>query len=222
MESGATPTPYIPALVKKKLILPERNNSTYKVERYLKSRGIHPKVIWHCIRSNPLYESRKYHNAVFVGYNKQHEPKYAALRSTFASFKGEASGSDKTYSFRVEGYSNASKLHVFEAAIDLLSLASIKELRGENWLNDHYLSLGGISQSSVRNGLPKGLDNYLMHHSDIETICLHLDNDEPGRNAAAAERRADPPSGRDPGSRQPGNHRTDSRSSRSPVDRDES
>ena len=170
--------------VKKELKLPGKNKSSSRVEKYLQSRCIHPDVIHYCIDRGILYESVKYHNAVFVGYNEAGEAKYAMLRSTYASFKGEASGSDKTYSFRIAENPTATDLHIFEAAIDLLSLASIYRSRANDWLSCFYLSLGGVSQSSTRNGLPKGLSSFLSTHPAITTIHLHLDNDEPGRTAS--------------------------------------
>ena len=173
-------------LPKREIKLPDKNNTTYRVEKYLVSRCIHPEVIMYCIDKGTLYESAKYHNAVFVGCDDAGSPKYAMLRSTFASFKGEAAGSDKSYSFRIAEDIKATDLHVFEAAIDLLSLASLYKAQGEDWLSHSYLSLGGISQSRAKSGLPKGLDRFLASHPAVTTIHLHLDNDEPGRNAAIA------------------------------------
>ncbi len=187
LDGGVVPTYHPPAPKhKKQLILPEKNNSTYRIKNYLMSRGLSPEVLHYCITNDLLYESQKYHNAVFVGYNDEKEPKYAALRSTYAAFKGEATGSDKVWSFRIAANPRAEDLHIFEAAIDLLSLASMKVAAEENWLNDAYYSLGGVSQSSARNGLPKGLGHFLLSHPDISIIHLHLDNDEPGKNAAKA------------------------------------
>ncbi len=51
--------------------------------------------------------------------------KYAALRSTLGStFKQDASGSDKRYSFRLLAREPTDTVHLFEAAIDLLSYAT--------------------------------------------------------------------------------------------------
>ena len=83
------------------LQLPPKNESTERVERYLQGRGILPSVITHCIEKEVLYESADYHNAVFVGRDKDGVPRYAALRGTWNDFKLEASGSDKHYSFSV-------------------------------------------------------------------------------------------------------------------------
>ena len=181
---AAMPKP--PPLLKRELKLPEKNKTTRRVEKYLKSRCIHPAVIHYCLDAGILYESVKYHNAVFVGYDDMHKAKYAMLRSTYASFKGEAAGSDKSWSFRIADDPEATDLHIFEAAIDLLSLASYYKESGQDWLRCSYLSLGGVSQYGIQSGLPKGLDRFLIAHPMIKTIHLHLDSDAPGRNASKA------------------------------------
>ena len=89
-------------------------------------------------------------------------------------------GSKKMFSFRVEGIS--STLHVFEAAIDLLSYLSLQRIWGRDWTLDSYLSLGGIAAKAMN--LPAALAEFLAHRSP-KTVVLHLDNDEMGRQAAA-------------------------------------
>lgn len=79
----------------RKLLLPERNESTERVKRCLMGRGIHPSIIDYCIERKLLFESKQYHNAVFIGYDQGGNARYAALRGTMGSFKGEATGSDK-------------------------------------------------------------------------------------------------------------------------------
>lgn len=76
-----------------------------------------------------LFETVKYHNAVFVGYDKQGIAKYAVMRGTKSSYKGEVTGSDKRYSFSISETTNAEHVHLFESAIDLLSFATL-ELQG--------------------------------------------------------------------------------------------
>mgnify|MGYP002239067656 FL=1 len=58
-------------------------------------------MIDYCIQTGRLYESLPYHNAVFVGRDRQGQPRYAALRGIIGDFKGEATGSDKRYSFAI-------------------------------------------------------------------------------------------------------------------------
>ena len=74
----------------KKLLLPEKNENNDRVIAYLIGRGIHREIIYYCIRTKRLYESREYHNAVFVGFDRHGVPKYATLRGTFGKrFMGE-------------------------------------------------------------------------------------------------------------------------------------
>ena len=61
-------------------------------------------MIDYCIQTGRLYESLPYHNAVFVGQDQQGQPRYAALRGIIGDFKGEATGSDKRYSFAIDVY----------------------------------------------------------------------------------------------------------------------
>lgn len=83
-------------------------------------------IITHCIQKELIFESLPYHNAVFVGKDEKGTPRYAAYRATNKSrLMGDASGSDKHYSFRLKG-SNNSEVHLFECAIDALSYAPIE------------------------------------------------------------------------------------------------
>ena len=166
------------------LRLPPKNDSTERVEQYLQGRGILPSVIAHCIEKEILYESADYHNAVFVGRDKDGVPRYAALRGTWNDFKLEASGSDKHYSFSIVENPNAKTVHIFESAIDLMSFASLRILWGQDWKQDAMLSLAGVFQTKREKVVPVALEQFLKDHPQIHTLRLHLDNDEVGRNAA--------------------------------------
>ena len=80
---------------KKTLRLPLAAPGNDRALGYLQSRGIDRAVLEHCAQAGRLYESADFHNCVFVGTDKAKQPRYAALRGTIGSFKGEASGSDK-------------------------------------------------------------------------------------------------------------------------------
>jgi len=176
--------------VPRKLILPEKNDTADYVIRYLTGRGIHPAVIRYCLENLLLYESREYHNAVFVGYDERGLPRYAALRGTIGSYKGEATGSDKHYSFRITEKNTSSDLHLFESAIDLMSYASLLQMTGRDWKQDALLSLAGVFQMRRKDVIPVALDRYLKQHPDVHRIHLHLDNDEVGRGAAEGIRKS--------------------------------
>ncbi|MBQ3258580.1 MAG: DUF3991 domain-containing protein [Oscillospiraceae bacterium] len=173
---------------KRELQLPEKCNTTKRVYAYLRSRGIDKDIINFCIKTERLYESLPYHNAVFVGTDKEGKPRYAAMRGTGSKFKGEATGSDKRFSFAIPS-ENSTDLHLFESAIDLLSYATLCKHQGEDWQQEHLLSLAGIYKPKGETNemsLPKTIKQYLDDHPEVTRISLHLDNDLAGREASKA------------------------------------
>jgi len=120
---------------------------------------------------------------VFVGHDKDGKARYGALRSTVSSYKGELTGSDKRFSFFLEGKPNAEHIHVFESAIDLLSFATLVLLAGRDWKSETYLSLAGVFQTKRENVVPVALSRFLDEHPSVRKIHLHLDNDAVGRGA---------------------------------------
>ena len=166
------------------LMMPELNSNTKAVVKYLMGRGIHPEVIDYCLTHRLLFESRQYHNAVFVGYDKDGKARYAAMRGTMGSYKGEATGSDKRYSFSIAENRNTETVHLFESAIDLMSYATLLRMTGLDWKQDALLSLAGVYKTKRENVVPVSLSRFLTDYPDIKTLRLHLDNDEIGRGAA--------------------------------------
>ena len=59
---------------------PHASRCATHMVNYLHGRGIDYNVIDYCIQTGRLYESLPYHNAVFVGRDRQGHPRYAALR----------------------------------------------------------------------------------------------------------------------------------------------
>ena len=169
----------------KQLLLPPRSSTNANVTRYLRSRGVHPAILDFCYRNELLYESLDYKNAVFIGYDEHRIPKYAALRATRSKFKGEATGSDKQYSFNIPATQETTELHVFEAAIDLLSYATMEYRAGRDWRKDHLLSLAGVFKTERKDVVPVALQRFLKAHPQVKILRLHLDNDEIGRGATA-------------------------------------
>ena len=171
--------------VKRKLLLPDKSETNFEVIRYLTSRGIDSDVIKACIDEGLLYESLPYHNCIFVGFDETGNAAYAFYRATTGErLMGEAAGSDKRYSFRIDRA--GSTLHVFESAIDLLSYATIMKMRTGEWRAEPMLSLGGVYAPSTNNKqtkLPIALENMTQNQTQINTIALHLDNDYAGRSA---------------------------------------
>ena len=147
-QAAIQPPVSIPAEKKteKKLILPKPYRyQTYAVS-YLQNRGIDMEMIQYCLKTGQIYESENYHNVVFVGKDQSGIPRYAALRGIGSNFLGEASGSDKNYSFCIPAEGKCRAVHLFESAIDLLSYATEQKLDGNNWREEHLLSLAGVYQ----------------------------------------------------------------------------
>lgn len=166
------------------LLLPPKNDSSFKVQDYLRCRGVHPVIINHCLNNGSLYESRKYHSAVFLGRDKDGVPKYAAIRGTDNAYKGEATGSNKRFSFSIVENPDATEVHVFESAIDAMSYATLRLFDGGDWRKDAMLSLAGVFITKREAVVPVALDQFLKDHPKIKTLRLHLDNDQIGRGAA--------------------------------------
>ena len=97
---------------------------------------------------------------------------------------GDVSGSDKRYAFRIK-MSDKKSVHVFEAAIDLLSYATLIKMSGKDFRKENYLSLDGISGTGTDENamLHPALKKYLEMFPETEKIYLHLDNDKAGRHA---------------------------------------
>ena len=168
-------------------VLPKKYINNKKVIDYLRRRGISKDVITYCINYGLIYESTDYHNAVFVGFDTKGESRYAALRGTWQHmsnpFKGEVIGSNKKYCFSICPDKGNSKLVVSESAIDVLSVATIRQDIG----NVHYLSIGGAyapKKHTDKANLPKALEQYLQDHTEIKEVELALDNDEVGIGAS--------------------------------------
>ena len=123
--------------------LPEAAADNRRVFAYLLQRGIDRKVISDCIRAGILYESARFHNAVFVGRDESGVPKYAFLRGTLTntaeSFRAEVAGSDKRYSFCLQPEGESRRVAVYEAAIEVLAHLSLEQTRDK-----YRLSLAGI------------------------------------------------------------------------------
>lgn len=161
---------------KKKFILPIPAESNAYLYSYLNcERGISKAVIDYFVSHGLIYESRNYHNIVFKGNDKNGVTRFASMRGVFdkegKSFKCDVAGNDKNYGFNTVS-ENSRELVVFEAAIDLMSYVDI--------LGDYEsnkLALGMLSDAP--------LETFLREHPQISAIRFCLDNDKPGRDAAA-------------------------------------
>ena len=170
------------------LLLPKSYRWATKAYNYLRSRGIDGDLIDYCIQTGRLYESLPYHNVVFVGLDRYNKPRYANLRGINSDFVGEATGSDKRFSFNIPAQ-NSTTLHLFESAIDLLSYATLVKRNGGYWQQDHLVSLAGVykpKENLQESSLPLTLTRYLSEYPNIKQITLRLDNDKAGGYMAKA------------------------------------
>jgi len=151
--------------------LPPCHTDNSTVRKYLTQlRRIDGDVVDFFFSSGDLYEDATHHNAVFVGRGPGGIPRYAHSRGTSGPFRQDVKGSDKSYNFCFRG--QGAKLFVFEAPIDLLSFLCLFK---KDWQEQSYLSLGGVGDKALR--------TFLSERSNIRTVYLCLDSDEPG-NAA--------------------------------------
>ena len=139
-----------------------------------KARFINQKIVQAFIEKNILYQEKKHGNIVFVGTDNDGNHKSASEKSTVSNnsgFKMTVSGSDSNYGFCWRG--SGGRLFVFEAAVDLLSYISINR---ENWRDNSYLSLDGLSL--------KPLIRFLEENRKIKEINICLDYDPAGIETA--------------------------------------
>lgn len=153
--------------------LPPRNENMHRAFSYLHTeRGIHREVILSFIQKGMLYESKQYHNTVFVGYDEKGIPRHAHKRSTGSrsTYKGNAEGSLPEYSFHWYGISD--KIYLFEAPIDMLSYISMHR---NNWQSHSYAAACSVSD--------RVLFHSLETHNNLQKVYLYLDNDDAGGKA---------------------------------------
>lgn len=171
------------------LLLPEKSPTTDVVFDYLFGRGIDYEIINYCLEQKLIIESLPYHNAVFIGYDENKEPKYAAYRATNQSrIMGDCTGSKKQYSFRLTA-ENTGEVHLFECAIDLLSFATLEKMAGREWRTDNLVSLAGVylpKEKIEESTTSVALIKFLAEKPQIKKIFLHFDNDNAGRKASFA------------------------------------
>ena len=162
---------------KKPFVLPEFAGSNAYLYRYLEhERMIARPVIDFFVGKGILYEAKNYHNIVFVGTDRDGMPKFASMRGVFdrngKGFKCDVAGNDKRYGFHLY-YGKSRKVIVFEAAIDLMSYITMFPKDRAS-----MVALGMLADAP--------LATFLAEHPEVEEIQFCLDNDEPGRKAAAS------------------------------------
>ena len=161
--------------VKKEFALPPANDNNRRAFAYLlKHRHLDRDVLTAFVRLGLIYEDKGYHNAVFVGKDKDGTAHHAHKRSTNSqgkSFRMTVEGSDFRYAFNWPGTSG--HLMVFEAPIDMLSF--ISAYHDSDWAKHSYVALCGTSSQPLL--------GMLERYPNIETVHLALDNDQAGQLA---------------------------------------
>ena len=159
---------------KKPFKLPKPYCNMDRVKNYLHYvRGIDEDIIETFANENMIYESADYHNAVFVGLDKNGVPRHANKRGIGekSTFKGNAESSMDEFAFHRIG--KGKSLYLFEAPIDMLSFISMHK---ENWKTHSYAASCSVSD--------RVLFQCLKDYPYIEKVYLCLDSDEPGQTAA--------------------------------------
>ena len=127
MNVSAPVTTYYHPKPTKPFELPIKDKNNDLVIHYLcEVRKIDKGIVEDFISKGMIYQSANFKNAVFVGYDGN-KPAYAFKRSIFKNFKLDHAGSNKAFSFNYTN-TNSSELHVFEAAIDLLSYMTLLKM----------------------------------------------------------------------------------------------
>lgn len=166
---------------------PEHEGSRYsRVYMYLtKTRCIAPNIVKRLFDEKKLYQEAKYGNCVFCEYDKNGVMKFAERRATTTykrydengkeiKFRPTVEGADYTYGFHIDADKNAvaNSVFIFEAPIDLLSHATLTNIKARNreaYRSQNRLSLSGLSDIA--------LEAYLKEHPHVKTLIWCLDND---------------------------------------------
>lgn len=154
-------------------IPPPKNDNMSRVFNYLNfKRGIDEEIIYSFAQEQMLYESKDYHSAIFLGFDKNSKPRHVHKRGIGAdsTYKGNVSGSIPEYSFHWHGESKY--LFLFEAPIDMLSFISMHK---KAWKKHSYAASCSVSD--------RVLFQCLKDNSNIQFVYLCFDNDNPGQEA---------------------------------------
>jgi len=159
--------------------LPQANTDMKRVYAYLiKARCLDRDVITAFVKAGLLYESleystdgsKQYHNAIFVGRNKDGKALHAHKKGIYTfgeSYRGNIESSDPGYSFHWTGTSDT--IYAFEAPIDMLSYISLHK---KGWQHHSYVALCGVSHQA--------LCRMLKENPQLKRIRMGLDHDEVG------------------------------------------
>ncbi len=159
-----------------------------RVYSYLtKSRCIDADIVQRLFKEGTIYQEAEYGNCVFAGYDENGILRFAERRSTSTfkrydtngkeiKYRPNVKGSDKRYSFHLDADEKTDCVYVFEAPIDLLSHATLTNIKARDksaYRKNNRLSLSGAASDIALNA-------YLEKHKEIKKIVFCLDNDQAG------------------------------------------
>lgn len=177
------------------LVAPDEADDNKRALGYLTKRGIDREILEELYAAGIWYQTKEHNNVAFVGADYAGMIKLVTLRGTYGNFKNTVAGSDRKYPVRVspellgnfEVKNNV--VHLFEAPVDMLSYMTLMKMTGTDYRNHNFIALCGIYQPKEKieeSAVPSGLIRYIEEKPHTKTVCLHLDNDEPGKKAAQA------------------------------------
>lgn len=162
-------------------LLPEKNWRSDRAIRYLANQGIDPDIIKIMLDQGRIYESKHWHDCVFVGLDKQQQTLFGSVQSTGdRAFARDVDGSVHACGFRApSAKENSKKLFVFNSPMDLLAKATLDKQgeKGQHWQNVHRLSLSDRHEA--------GLLSYLLDYRQIESVTLCLSTDRESQRVTA-------------------------------------
>lgn len=155
----------------KPFALPEANDDMHRTFAYLlQKRFVDRDVLSFFAKEKLVYEDKKYHNAIFVGYDENCVARHAHKKGTYSegkSYRVNVEGSDPRYSFHYIGTNDT--LYVFEAPIDMLSFITLHK---NDWQKNSYVALNGVGTQAMLHIL----DTY----PHIKKVAICLDHDPAG------------------------------------------
>ena len=153
--------------------LPIRNSDNKRIIAYLQSRGIDRELIVGCIKRGDLYESRYYHNCVFLGKDENRKTRYATMRSTNTNYMLDADGSSKKHGFILPPSDpQTHEIAVYESPVDALSHQTLCKQGFLPAFGGWRLSLGGTSALA--------LEHFLSQHGGVTHCVICTDDDKAG------------------------------------------
>lgn len=160
--------------IKRTLYIPKAHEGVRRVLSYLVNKClIDTSIVYAFVNRKLIYESKKHHNVVFVGYDKDSNIRhiYMVGSTTDKQYKSSTQGSNLRYCFHWNGTSDT--LYLFESPIDLLSYITLQK---DSYWKDHTY----VASCSVKD---RALLQALRDNPSINKIILCFNNYDTGKLA---------------------------------------